>query len=141
MYPATNSTSPIIWNVKLPFLVELTLSPKLQIKRQHKQCFSCPMSSVKVLVTKSGGKKRYTLHEKPKLRSPSYDHLATFNVKFFKNYHSLCQININISSLHSSQLWWVSLWSCFTYRNFVLYAFLSIPALNKFTHICKHKIA
>ena len=70
MYPATNSTSPIIWNVKLPFLVELNLSPKLQIKRQHKQCFSCPMSSVKVLVTKSGKKKTIYITWKTEVKKP-----------------------------------------------------------------------
>ena len=47
-----------------------TLSQKIQIKRQQKQCFNCPMSSLKAQVTK---KKQCTLREKPKLGSPLHD--------------------------------------------------------------------
>ena len=45
-------TNPTIRNVKQPFHVKLPLSQKVQIKRQHKQCFNCPVSSVKGLATK-----------------------------------------------------------------------------------------
>ena len=49
-------------------------SQKIQIKRQKKQCFNCPMSSLKTPVTKKNKqKKRYKLPEKTKLGSPLHD--------------------------------------------------------------------
>ena len=76
----------------------------MQINRQHKQCFNCPMSSVKALVTKS--EKENDIHcVRIEVRKPS-DYLATFNVKFFKNYRFIMpklQRDVNALSLHSSQ--------------------------------------
>ena len=68
------------------------------------------MSSVKALVTKSATtKKRFTLREKPKLGSPLYGNLATFNVTFFKTYQNYTfimpkpQRDMNALSSHSGQ--------------------------------------
>ena len=76
----------------------------MQMNRQHKQCFNCPMSSVKAVVAKS--EKKNDIHcVRIEVRKPS-DYPATSNVKFFKNYTFIMskpQRDMNALSLHSSQ--------------------------------------
>ena len=48
-------------------------SQKMQIKRQKKQCFNCPVSSLKGPVAKKKRKKPYKLPMKPKLGSLLHD--------------------------------------------------------------------
>ena len=124
MNPLTNLTS-LLSEISNSCRTSPTNSSQtIQIKRQKKQCFNCPMRSLKALVTKKKKRVIYIAWE------------TEFRMPF-----TLPETNMNVSSWHSSQFWLVSLWRYFTYCNFILYAFLSIPALNKFMHIGKHKIA
>ena len=92
--------------------VKVPLSQKIQIKPQQKQCFNSPMSSLKALVTKKKTTTIYIAWE-TEVRKPS----------------TWPETGMNVSSWHSSQFWLVSLWSYFTYCNFIFYDFILNPCI------------
>ena len=112
--------SPLTWwthpQILRPFYqksqihVKVPLSQKIQIKPQQKQCFNSPMSSLKALVTKKKTTTIYIAWE-TEVRKPS----------------TWPETGMNVSSWHSSQFWLVSLWSYFTYCNFIFYDFILNP--------------
>ena len=105
----------------------------------------CESSSNKIWnKEKKNKKKRYIMREKPKLGKPLYGNLVTFNEKFFKKCkttHSLCP---NLREMWMPYLYILVSFDYFRYEdiscNVISWAFLSIPAINKSMHICKHKI-